>query len=647
MSNKRIDLKKILADSDLRRKLMVSTIQSTQAREGIQTTVAQASRAYDVVTEGEKTSFFWLSQFRPRDSGPDLRHDRFVSTLASSQRPSQSLEVLSRESRSTPIRFDVRRADFSALEASPLVYRQVWFLAPLFREHAKLGEAWANVRGGMNSTASEKFVRYFWEVKGSQRRWVRYSKGGSYARFYSDLPLVLDWTHDGAELRALVRERYGSESRFIKSPEFYFKRGLTWTEKSSLGLSVRILEEGAIFNVAGPGAFPLKDSDQWYLLGVLNSTLVAYTAWALSGRNYGADYVSGLPVARAPQDRMELIASAARRIHELKASWDRGNESSTAFDFPWLLDVRYVAGEADLVGQLSSLAVSEATIEKEIQELYAGLNAEVYILYGIPERSRIEIEESLGSRPNEVIWPQMEGKTPEQKRMEHVWRLLSYVVKQVVEADEDAVVPFLQVSGNASLLDRVHTELGKLFPKRDANEVEVEIVNELKRKVKGYDRAESIREWLESVYFAYHASLYKSRPIFWHISSKQGKGPAAFSALVHYHRFGKDGMAKLRGVYLREALGLFRREAALAGQAGRADDRLEWQAKVEEAEELDRRLQWVQEGFHQGAEDFRIRTPWKTESELPKGWAPDINDGVKVNIEPLQRAGVLRIPEVV
>jgi hypothetical protein len=205
----------------------------------------------------------------------------------------------------------------------------------------------------------------------------------------------------------------------------------------------------------------------------------------------------------------------------------------------------------------------------------------------------------------------------------------------------------LHVSGKTPLLDRVLSELGRLFPGHDVNEIEVEIVNELKRKVKGYDRAASIREWLEDVYFAYHASMYKNRPIFWHISSKQDKGPAAFSALVHYNRFDKDRMAKLRGVYLREALTVFRRESALAGREGRADDRLEWQAKVEEAEELDRRLQRVQEGFHQGPEDFRILTPWKTEKERPKGWDPDINDGVKVNIEPLQCAGVLRIPEVV
>jgi hypothetical protein len=43
---KRVNVKAILADPDLRRKLMVSTIQATQAREGIDTTEAQANRAY-------------------------------------------------------------------------------------------------------------------------------------------------------------------------------------------------------------------------------------------------------------------------------------------------------------------------------------------------------------------------------------------------------------------------------------------------------------------------------------------------------------------------------------------------------------------------------------------------------------------------
>ena len=59
----------------------------------------------------------------------------------------------------------------------------------------------------------------------------------------------------------------------------------------------------------------------------------------------------------------------------------------------------------------------------------------------------------------------------------------------------------------------------------------------------------------------------------------------------------------------------------------------------------------MQEGFFEGKEggdrDFRILTPWKSPDERQKGWNPDIDDGVAVNIAPLQRAGVLRKEKVV
>lgn len=110
-------------------------------------------------------------------------------------------------------------------------------------------------------------------------------------------------------------------------------------------------------------------------------------------------------------------------------------------------------------------------------------------------------------------------------------------------------------------------------------------------------------------------------------------------------------MAKLRAQYLRDAVEHFRREAGLADKAGRSEERLDWQAKVEETQELDKKLQAVQEGHHEGPEgharDFRILTPWKSPDERPTGWDPDLDDGVKVNIEPLQKAGVLRVGKVV
>jgi hypothetical protein len=626
--NRRVNIQRILTDKDLRRRLMVSTIQATQAREGIETTTEQAARAYDIVTERDRVAFFALFLFA--NSSGDARERAFAEAL---REPSSE------------IRADVPYRDFRIIEGHPLAYRQVSLLGPLFRRFPSLSPNYGRTRSGLNTTEIERFVRQRWEVT-SQRRWKPFAKGGDFSRFYTDWDLVFDWGDSGHEFKSVVASKYGSASRFVKSEDDYFKSGITWMQTTNLGINARMLPDDGIFGVASPSLFLNDQSFNEYLLGVMNTDIFNALAHTVATRNWGATAIGSLPVPMPTHAQRVAIEAAARIIADEKRAWDRGNELSSLFVVPWLIgDERGIRDT--LPAALQRLRNLESIIDGRLQSTFQDLNAKVNQLYGFSTSQVGELEKIGGKRPIETVWPQMTGKAADQKRMEHVWRLLSYTVKRVVETEADGVVPFLHISGEAPLLDRVHVELGKLFPGRDVNEVEVEIVNELKRKVKGYDRVESIREWLENVYFAYHTSMYKKRPIFWHISSKQGKAPAAFSVLVHYHRFDKDRMAKLRGVYLREAIGVFRREAALAGQAGRTDDRLEWQAKVEETEELDRRLQRIMEGFHQGGEDFRILTPWKAEGERPEGWDPDINDGVKVNIEPLQRAGVLRISEVV
>jgi hypothetical protein len=203
-----------------------------------------------------------------------------------------------------------------------------------------------------------------------------------------------------------------------------------------------------------------------------------------------------------------------------------------------------------------------------------------------------------------------------------------------------------QATGEVPLAERVRHELLSLFPGRDESQLEVEIVNELKRSVKGYRKCASLDDWLANAYFEYHAGLYKSRPIYWHVASAQGTSPFAFGALVHYHRFDKNRMAEAaRELRARHHRGASPRRRTRR-QGGRTDDRVELQAKLEEVQALDKKLQLIQEGHHEGAEggdrDFRILTPWKEPAKRPKGWSPDLDDGVKVNIAPLDRAGVLR-----
>jgi len=638
MRRKRVDLKAILADEDLRRDLMVSTIQATQAREGIETTEEQADRAYYVVTEADKAAFFDLERFRGgKRSEPDRREEMFVRALG--EEPGR-------------LRFDVARRDFASLVTAPIIYRRIGLVAHIFREAVNLDPAWATAKQGLATSEDHRWVRQRWEVLpatvGEGLQWVPFAKGGKFCRFYYDIELVLLWEDNGSALKQYTVEKWGSVSKRVYSQGWYFKSGLTWPLRTQRGFNLRVLPAGSIFGHKGPAIFPTRDEDTHFLLGLGNSAVAEYLLKGLmSFGSWEVGVIKRLPVPEATGSRRELVGNLASSVHSAKAAWDEGSEVSSRFVKPWLVQNR-VDG-LGVSSRLDHLAEHEAAEEDRIQQLYDELNDEVYKLYGIPDATRAIIEETLGERPPEILWPQMERKTAEQKRMEHVWRLLSYAVKRVVETDEDGIVPFTAIGGETALLDRVLGELDALFPDQDINQVEVDITNELKRKVKGYRRVQSIREWLADVFFGYHVSLYKKRPILWHIASSQGRGACAVAALVHYHKFDHDRLAKLRGSYLRDAIAHFRREAALADQEKRIEDRQEWQDRLEEAESLDRRLQWVQEGIngYPAEGDCRIRTSWKTDDELPNGWRPDLDDGVAVNIQPLQTAGVLRIAKVV
>jgi hypothetical protein len=633
VERRRVNLKGILADSNLRRELMVPTIQAIQAREGIDTSREQAERAYYVVTESDKASFFDLDRFKGgRRAESDRREEIFVQAL---------------HGYAENVRVDVARRDFGTIGGSPLSYRRVGLVSHVFREAPSLDPSLAVVKQGLATSEDPRWVRFFWEVNsksiGPQCEWAPFAKGGGYSRFYSDVYLVVYWAMNGRALKDYVIKKEGSESKRIYSQEWYFKPGLTWPLRTQRGFNLRIMPEGCIFGHKGPGIFPKHHDDTWFLLGLANSAPAEYLLKGLmSFGSWEVGVIKRLPVPQASSVQRETISAFARQIHDAKAAWDTGNETSTRFTRPWLLQEELA--QRDLPSRLDHVAEQEASQESLIQALYAQLNDEAYKLYGISAAHRAEIEATMGDRPPEVLWVAMERKDAAQKRMEHVCRLLSYAIKRVLEADDDGIVPFQAVAGEPALIDRLRIELHQLFPQQDPNALEVALTNELKRRAKCYRSVSSLEEWLNDVFFDYHESLYKSRPILWHIASSQGRGACAFGALVSYHTFDYERLAKLRGTHLRDAIAHCRREAGLASKEGRTDDRLLWQSRMEDSELLDQRLQWLQEGAngHPAPGDCRIRTPWKAEADQPQGWRPDLDDGVVVNIAPLQVAGVLR-----
>lgn len=633
-SLKRYDIKKLLANPDLRRRLVVESTRVTQAREDIHVSREHVENSYYVVTEAERAVFFDLVLARGDQDAVDRRHTAFVGSLGG---------------RNRSVSFDVNLKEFLAVQGSPLSYKRLSLVGPLFRRFPSIVPSLGETKIGHQTFDDERFVRRWWEVAsgdlGPDMKWVPFAKGGDFSRFYSDVYLVVRWDQHA---HAVYRNRKSNFNVLLtsSSAEYLHREGLTWPRRTAKGFNMRYMPSGCVFGDKGPVFFPKSSADTWYILGILNSALAEFIMGSLTSFSWESGVIQRVPVMKPSADSSGSVAERARFAYRAKMDWDSGNEVSSCFKKPWLLQAHITGHASSLASALETCLECESRLDLELGSSYAHLNDRILQLYGIDEPARTLLKDAIGKRPPELVWPQMEGKTTEQKRMEHVCRLLTYAAKCVLEQDDDGLVALQPVAQEAPLLERVRAKLASFFPQRDQHTLEIELVNELKKRVKGYARAESLHDWLTDVFFDFHCALYQQRPILWHLASSQESAEPAFSAIVHYHRFDHDRLAKIRSVHVRDRLATLRREAAQAGKDGREDDRLQLLAALEEVVAFDRKLARLQEGHNEGGEagenDYRILTPWKAPQDRPKGWRPDLDDGVKVNIAPLARTGLLR-----
>ncbi|MBK8482426.1 MAG: hypothetical protein IPL40_14885 [Proteobacteria bacterium] len=457
---------------------MVSAITSSQRQEGIEISEARAEEVYKIVFEEPPVAFFRLTQ------AGDEREKHFVESLADS---------------ATGVRFDVSRRDLLAVDGAPLSYWLPPDVLHLFRSVPALQPSFADARQGKATGDDPRFTRQRWEIAPTKfrREWVPFAKGGAFSRFYVDTDLVLDWD-------PRHREALKASGNALPSESLYFRAGLTYPRAAQV-FNVRVMAEGCVFADKGPAIFPKNAVDTDFLLGVLNSSMLLYLCKARTSREqmggrWEVGVVQRLPIPRPVGDMRQRIATPALRTHNAKATWDEGNEISTRFKEPWLATVLQEHPVRPLAEALEAMLAREAAADTEIQAWYAEMDTAVFDAYGLSPEIRETVLKDLGARPPELIWPQMAGKTAEQKRMEHVVRLLSFCVKQILEGDDDGIVPLVTCNNEPPLEERVLAELGKLVGADRAHVFGGTIAPERRKKVPGHKRADSIGDFLANAY---------------------------------------------------------------------------------------------------------------------------------------------------
>ncbi len=145
----------------------------------------------------------------------------------------------------------------------------------------------------------------------------------------------------------------------------------------------------------------------------------------------------------------------------------------------------------------------------------------------------------------------------------------------------------------------------------------------------------TLEDWLRDEFFEQHCALFHHRPFLWHIWDGRKDG---FSALVNYHRLNHANLQKLTYTYLGSWIN-DQEAAAKADTPGAAE-------RLLAAQELQKELAKILEG--EPPHDIFVR--WKPLAKQSRGWNPDINDGVRLNIRPFllakdvgkKGAGILR-----
>ncbi len=163
--------------------------------------------------------------------------------------------------------YEADQSNFSKIPGSPVAY---WVSDAVFRTFngLKVKDA-LQQKMRMNTGDNERFLRLWHEISNSKmfrgNRWIPFSKGGEYRKWYGNMEYVLDYMDNGKEFKRCPGYRGSDEKN-------YFMEGIVWTDISSANVSFRYLPTNCIAGAAGPMLGTIDDQfDVFCLLGFLNS----------------------------------------------------------------------------------------------------------------------------------------------------------------------------------------------------------------------------------------------------------------------------------------------------------------------------------------------------------------------------------------
>ena len=466
------------------------------------------------------------------------------------------------------------------------------------------------------------------EAQSSGLRWFPYNKGGSFRKWYGNNELVVNWENDGAEMKAFTATLPQGTDVRLKSKEYYFKEGFTWSALAT-SVSVRYCQPGFIFDTKGSMGFPYRNELIKYFTGLINSSVSTMFLQVLAPTlDFNLVSMKQIPMKI---DRVDEVTELVDKCIEIaKRDWDSYEASWDFKRHPLIGEYRYVseAFEQWKIKKSEDFA-HLLQYEQELNTIFAQI-------YGLEDVVDIEVaEENITIRKADLtrdvksllsyavgcIFGRYSLDVEGLAFAGRDWELSKY--KSFIP-DKDGIIP---ICDDEYFQDDIVGLICQFISVAYGEDTLEENLKYIANSLGGSGSPrEIIRSYFMNDYYKDHCADYQTqamgkRPIYWLFDSGKKNG---FKCLIYMHRYQSDIIARIRTDYVHEQQSRYR--TAIADLEQRING-----ASTSERVKLNKELNKLQAQ----AEEIRVYEE-KIHHLADQMISIDLDDGVKVNYAKFQ-----------
>jgi len=452
-------------------------------------------------------------------------------------------------------RYTTKQEAFSKIAGSPVAY---WVSDNLFKafDNPAIQKYFLAIVKGIFTGDNKRFLRLWFEIEDYKinRKWMPYSKGGDFRKWYGNLEYVINWENDAIELKHFDGSGLGSSKYFGKDT-------IVWTKLTSYKTGFRKNGKNVFFDDASPALVSNTDNINYYL-GFLNSIICSSILFIIAPTlNYQCGEIKKLPIIFPKNEQLKLeVENKVDSCIELsKEDW---NSYETSWDFmkhPFIrgcttIQEAYEQWNHECEERFIKLKTNEEELNRIFIEIY-GLQDEL-----TPEVDdkditvrAADLQRDMRSFVSYAVGCMFGRYSLDTEGVAYAggeWDESKY---KSFSADKDNIIPICDNEYFDDDLTGLFVQFVKTVFGEDTLEENLKYIADALGG-KGNPRT-VIRNYFLNGFFADHCKTYQKRPIYWLFDSGKKNG---FKALIYMHRYQPDTIARLRTDYVHEQQSRYR-----------------------------------------------------------------------------------------